>query len=425
MPKVLVADDSIAVRKVAERLLTEAGMSVTLAANGEEAIACLAKDRLDMVVSDVIMPDKSGYEVCAFVRGNASIATIPVLLISGIVNDEVTKQAESCRADGVLKKPFQGTSLKDKVMELLAKRQTSAAPPPDFKPAAAPIQPPLSTPIMGLRPAPASTPAPVLAPIAGHKPIQAQAINVPGTPGLADPQAANRLREAEEQLRNERARVESLTKRIADLDAAVARAKETEALLEAQRRLVTELEMKMAASEIQASRVSQLEAALRAEQESSVKARHEVAALQAAANRTEQLEVELSTERAAAAQLVQELTELEVAAAHGKNAETMLAHEMHRAAGFEEKARAAEASLVVVKARVKELTEIAESAGHATRRIGELEALLEAERERNAVLVNRVSETEQVAVSATKRLEEMVRKLGEIAGLASQFGKGI
>ncbi len=422
MPKVLVADDSIAVRKVAERLLTEAGMSVTLAANGEEAIACLAKDRLDMVVSDVIMPDKSGYEVCAFVRGNASMATIPVLLISGIVNDEVTKQAGSCRADGVLKKPFQGTSLKDKVMELLARRQTSVAPPPAFKPVEAPIQPSPSTPTIGLRPAPAATPAPAVAPIAGYKPIQTQPINASG---LADPQTAIRLREAEEQLRSERARAESLTKRIADLDAAVGRAKETEALLEAQRRLVTELEMKIAASEIQASRVSQLEAALRVEQESSVKARHEVAVLQAAANRAEQLEVELSTERAAAAQLVQELTELEVAAAHGKNAEAMLAHEMQRSAGFEEKARAAEASLAVVQARVNELTEQVESAGHVTRRIGELEALLEAERERNAVLVNRVSETEQVAVSATKRLEEMVRKLGEIAGLASQLGKGI
>ena len=422
MPKVLVADDSIAVRKVAERLLTEAGMSVTLAANGEEAIACLAKDRLDMVVSDVIMPDKSGYEVCAFVRGNASIATIPVLLISGIVNDEVTKQAESCRADGVLKKPFQGTSLKDKVMELLAKRQTSVAPPPDFKPAAAPIQPSPSTPIIGLRPVPASIPAPAVAPIAGYKLIQTQPIN---PPSLADPQAAIRLKEAEEQLRSERARAESLTKRIADLDAAVGRAKETEALLEAQRRLVAEFEMKLTASEIQASRVSQLEAALRVEQESSVQARHEVAVLQAAATRAEQLEVELSTERAAAAQLVQELTELEVAAAHGKNAEAMLAHEMQRSAEFEEKARAAEASVVVVQARVTALTEKAESAGHVLRRIGELEALLEAERERNAVLVNRVSETEQVAVSATKRLEEMVRKLGEIAGLASQLGKGI
>ena len=41
MPKILVADDSIAVRKVAERLLTEAGLGVTLAANGEEALAFL------------------------------------------------------------------------------------------------------------------------------------------------------------------------------------------------------------------------------------------------------------------------------------------------------------------------------------------------------------------------------------------------
>ncbi|MBI5673575.1 MAG: response regulator [Nitrospirae bacterium] len=126
MPKILVADDSIAVRKVAERLLTEAGLGVTLAANGQEALAYLAKERPDVVVSDVIMPDKSGYEVCAFVRGHATLASTPVLLISGIVNHEVTKQAESCRADGVLKKPFQGTSLKDRVLELIAKRQDAA-----------------------------------------------------------------------------------------------------------------------------------------------------------------------------------------------------------------------------------------------------------------------------------------------------------
>ncbi|MBU6432856.1 MAG: response regulator, partial [Nitrospirae bacterium] len=128
MPKVLVADDSIAVRKVAERLLTEAGFGVALAANGEEALAYLAKEKPDLIVSDVIMPDKSGYEVCAFVREQRALANTPVLLISGIVNDEVTKQAESCHADGVLKKPFQGTSLKDRVLELLAKRQGPAAP---------------------------------------------------------------------------------------------------------------------------------------------------------------------------------------------------------------------------------------------------------------------------------------------------------
>src|SRR5574342_762490 len=127
MPKVLVADDSIAVRKVAERLLTEDGLGVTLAANGEEALASLAKEVPDLIVSDVIMPDKSGYEVCAFVRAQRALSKTPVLLISGIVNDEVTKQAESCHADGVLKKPFQGTSLKDRVLELLDKKQAPSA----------------------------------------------------------------------------------------------------------------------------------------------------------------------------------------------------------------------------------------------------------------------------------------------------------
>lgn len=123
MPKVLIADDSMAVRKVAERLLVQAGLEVALASSGEEALAWLAKEKADVIISDVIMPGRSGYDVCTFVRSQAGLADTPVLLISGIVNDEVTKQMELCRANGVLKKPFQGSSLQDKVKELLARRQ--------------------------------------------------------------------------------------------------------------------------------------------------------------------------------------------------------------------------------------------------------------------------------------------------------------
>jgi hypothetical protein len=54
----------------------------------------------------------------------------------------------------------------------------------------------------------------------------------------------------------------------------------------------------------------------------------------------------------------------------------------------------------------------------------ELEGLLQTERDRNAVLTRHVSETEQSAQQATKRFEEMAKKLGEIAGLASQLGSG-
>ena len=127
MPKVLIADDSLSVRKVAERLLLAAGFDVELAANGEEALASLTTGRPDVIIADVIMPDKSGFEVCAHVRSHATLSMTPVLLISGIVDDDITRQALACHADGVIKKPFHGTSLPDRVLALLASRQAQPA----------------------------------------------------------------------------------------------------------------------------------------------------------------------------------------------------------------------------------------------------------------------------------------------------------
>lgn len=165
MPKVLIADDSMAVRKVAERLLVQAGLEVALASSGEEALAWLAKERADVIISDVIMPGRSGYDVCTFVRSQAGLADTPVLLISGIVNDEVAKQVELCRANGVLKKPFQGSSLQDKVKELLTQRQQAA-------PAASPLEPApaVATPAFTMSASPPS-PAPVPEPM----PVAAEA----------------------------------------------------------------------------------------------------------------------------------------------------------------------------------------------------------------------------------------------------------
>ena len=128
MPIILVVDDSLSVRKVAERMLKEAGLEVALAANGEEALAWLSANTPNLVIADVIMPDKSGFEVCAFVRAQASLTNTPVLLISGFVDDEVTRQAEACRADGVIKKPFQGASLRERVLDLLSARKEQEAP---------------------------------------------------------------------------------------------------------------------------------------------------------------------------------------------------------------------------------------------------------------------------------------------------------
>jgi CheY-like chemotaxis protein len=370
MPKILVADDSIAVRKVAERLLTEAGLGVTLAANGEEALAVLSKDRPDVIVSDVIMPDKSGYEICTFVRGHAMLAATPVLLISGIVNDEVTKQAEACRADGILKKPFQGTALKDRVLELLAKRE---AQPPE--------------PGAGFK---------LTQPVAAS-PMADKGPQIADSGQGADRQTAVKLREVEEHLHAERARSEQLAKRLADLEGV-------------------------------AGRVKDLEAALKAEQD-------------AASNRISELEAALQAERAAAAQLVQQVTDLERAAARLTElqqkiqaAEAALASERARAAALSDKAAAAEAAeqrkgeldvlLAAEKQKRVEAERRCNELGTAITKVQELEVLLATERERNGLLARRVAEAELATQSATKRFEDMARKLGEIAGLASQLGNG-
>jgi DNA anti-recombination protein RmuC len=73
---------------------------------------------------------------------------------------------------------------------------------------------------------------------------------------------------------------------------------------------------------------------------------------------------------------------------------------------------------------VEELTRRLADTENGSGKAKEIQQLLEAERERNAVLARRVSETETAAQQATQRFEEMAKKLGEIAGLASKLGGG-
>ncbi|MBX3302080.1 MAG: response regulator [Nitrospira sp.] len=394
MPKILIADDSIAVRKVAERLLTEAGLGVTLAANGEEALAYLAKERPDLIVSDVIMPDRSGYEVCAFVRGNPTLATTPVLLISGIVNDEVTRQAESCRADGVLKKPFQGTSLKDRVLELIAKQQEV---PPEHAPAS-------------------------------QSASDQTAISVERVPPISNrehdsmQQDVGTLKEMEQQLQTERARSEDLTKRLSEAIEQLGRATEIEAQLATERQRASELETKVTTLELQVLRVPELEAALKTEQDRVETFKEEVLAVQKTSGRIAELESALNAEREAAEQLVQQITDLEKTSARAQDAEERLLGEQQQVAELQQRVKMLETELTAERQKHTETTGRLQEVEKTGTKVQELEGLLVAERDRNGVLSRRVVETEQAAENATRRLEEMARKLGEIAGLASQLG---
>ncbi|MEO8338674.1 MAG: response regulator [Nitrospirota bacterium] len=405
MAKVLIADDSIAVRKVAERLLTEAGFGVTLAANGEEALACLSKEIPDLVVTDVIMPDKSGYEVCAFVRAQRTLANTPVLLISGIVNDEVTKQAEACHADGVLKKPFQGTSLKDRVIELLAKRQSVVAP-------SAEKVTEFIIPTLGVQVSKEQGEFYRQA-FVRLKPLEEELLlererAAHSAQRIAELEGqVGRVQELESALAMERGQTAQMKRQLVEADNATARVQELESVLKTERGQMAEVKNQASLVESLGERVRELEMALQKERDERAEEVACLTELQKNASRAKELEEALHAERQAATQLVEQITEME----QGATRSQMLAQEFAQALAAEQETS---------KGLAVRLSDAERALENATQN----DTLLQTERERNSLLMKRVSESEHASEQATNRFEEMARKLGEIAELASQLGNG-
>jgi CheY-like chemotaxis protein/predicted regulator of Ras-like GTPase activity (Roadblock/LC7/MglB family) len=140
MAKVLVVDDSLSVRKVVERALLGRRMEVVCAATGSEALERIERDEPDVVVCDVVMPDKDGYEICDFVKRHPRLGRTPVLLMSGIVNDEVRERAARVKSADVLSKPFAADELMRRLDALLADEASPA--PVVASTTSAPLPPP-------------------------------------------------------------------------------------------------------------------------------------------------------------------------------------------------------------------------------------------------------------------------------------------
>lgn len=138
MPKVLVVDDSLTVRKVVERALEARSIQVLAAASGAEALASMEREAPDLVICDVLMPDQDGFEICQFVKSHPSLGKVPVLLISGVVNGSVLERAASVRSDDVMRKPFAAEELVRKIDGLLSGGANGARAVPGIGPAARP-----------------------------------------------------------------------------------------------------------------------------------------------------------------------------------------------------------------------------------------------------------------------------------------------
>ena len=111
MAQVLVVDDSISVRKALERILKPKGVEVLPAESAKAGLEILKNYRPTLIITDVVMPEIDGFEFCKMVKDNPSLKSIPILLISGIVNPETKAQAREYKAVGIVKKPFKPDTL--------------------------------------------------------------------------------------------------------------------------------------------------------------------------------------------------------------------------------------------------------------------------------------------------------------------------
>src|SRR5216683_2508000 len=104
--KILVADDNSNIQKMVGLALKDHGIDVVAVGNGESAVRKIYDLRPDLVLADVFMPVRNGYEVCQYVKSDPSLAHIPVILLVGAFDPLDEQEAQRVGADGVLKKPF-------------------------------------------------------------------------------------------------------------------------------------------------------------------------------------------------------------------------------------------------------------------------------------------------------------------------------
>ncbi len=106
MAKILVADDNSNIQKMVGLALKDQGIDVVAVGNGEAAVRKISDVKPDLVLADVFMPVRNGYEVCKYVKDDSALSHIPVILLVGAFDPLDEQEAQRVGADGVLKKPF-------------------------------------------------------------------------------------------------------------------------------------------------------------------------------------------------------------------------------------------------------------------------------------------------------------------------------
>jgi CheY-like chemotaxis protein len=147
--KLLLADDSITIRKVVGIIFANEDYSLSVVDNGSAALEKAREIMPDIILADVIMPGKTGYEVCAEIRSDPLLSHVPLLLLTGAFEPFDEEKARQSGADDFISKPFESLQLLEKVERLIELgKERKAARPPQAPEAAVPevLQEPFAAP---------------------------------------------------------------------------------------------------------------------------------------------------------------------------------------------------------------------------------------------------------------------------------------
>ena len=119
--KVLVADDEPHVRHILTQQMRQSGFDVSEAANGSDAIAMIKENSFDLLIADIVMPDKDGLEVIMFVEEHHPQTRI--IAVSAPGNELYLTSAKGLGANRIFQKPFSISDIVDAAKELLRQPQ--------------------------------------------------------------------------------------------------------------------------------------------------------------------------------------------------------------------------------------------------------------------------------------------------------------
>jgi CheY-like chemotaxis protein len=181
-PVVFFIDDSATMREVIKIAFRREEMDVVTCHDASSAIDLMENTSPDVVITDVIMPGKDGYEVCQHVKQHARLAETPVILMSGVVNKAVAEKAFSVHANELIRKPFQPQDLITRVRHLLSSKLEEAAPAQQPAEDASAV---LSSIFSGPAPSRGAQAQPPRTPAGGAPPMPPRSVPMPAMPAVA------------------------------------------------------------------------------------------------------------------------------------------------------------------------------------------------------------------------------------------------